>query len=428
MKIAQLKISNILGIKELEFTPQGFNQISGPNGTGKTSILEAIKSALQSGHDATILRKGESKGESVIVLDDGTEISKSVTPTGSTSSVRVDGKKIARPAEAIRNLADMISVNPVEFLRAPKKDRVRVLLESMPLQIDEAKLSELAEIEVKYPEGTHALHVIQNVHQAVFDNRTGTNRAVKEKKSTITQLEQAVPSVPQGVDGDEESLVTKLAEIDEAREAEKNRIDTKLNSIIAESNARIEEIRAKAQQEIEAIRTSTMENERRANAQRAKKMQEFAEQREPVTVQLSAIRQNRELHARRAQTLETIGVMRDELEALVEEAEGQTKALAAIDAYKSELLSGLPIPGLEVVNGEIYRDGVQFDRLNTAQQVGIAFDIAKLRAGKLNCICLDGLELMDASHFDELKRRAEADGIQLFVTRVSDSDFSIETQ
>lgn len=58
MKIAHVKISNILGIAELEFTPAGFNEISGPNGTGKTSVLEAIKAALSTGHDATLLRKG----------------------------------------------------------------------------------------------------------------------------------------------------------------------------------------------------------------------------------------------------------------------------------------------------------------------------------------------------------------------------------
>ena len=61
LRIAHLKISNILGIDELEFSPAGFNDIRGKNGTGKTSVLEAIKAATGKGHDATLLRKGETK-------------------------------------------------------------------------------------------------------------------------------------------------------------------------------------------------------------------------------------------------------------------------------------------------------------------------------------------------------------------------------
>ena len=79
-KIAKIRINNILGIDELEFDAGQFNQISGPNGTGKTSVLEAIKATLRGGHDATLLRTGAEKGETVLVLDDGTEIAKRVTP------------------------------------------------------------------------------------------------------------------------------------------------------------------------------------------------------------------------------------------------------------------------------------------------------------------------------------------------------------
>ena len=85
MQISHLTIRNILGIDELELSPQGFTQISGPNGTGKTSVLEAIKSALSAGHDATLLRHGAEKGEIVLVLDDGLEVTKTVKPSASTT-------------------------------------------------------------------------------------------------------------------------------------------------------------------------------------------------------------------------------------------------------------------------------------------------------------------------------------------------------
>jgi hypothetical protein len=71
---------------------------------------------------------------------------------------------------------------------------------------------------------------------------------------------------------------------------------------------------------------------------------------------------------------------------------------------------------------------VAFDRLNTAQQVSIAFQIAKLRAGALAVCCLDGLELLDSESLGELEKQAQESGLQVFVTRVSDDDFAIETK
>ena len=427
MKISHISIKNILGVAELELSPEGFTEISGPNGTGKTSILEAIKSVLETGHDATLLRKGSDKGETVLVLEDGTELSKTVTATGSTSTVRRDGKKVTRPAEAIKALTDMLSVNPVDFLRAPKKDRVRVLLESMPIEADNARLSELAGIPVAAAPGSHALHVIQQVHTTVYDARTGTNRAVREKRATIGQLEAAVPPLPQGVQGDEAELVESIGNAQATRDNKLARIANKLNGLKDEADAKIDAIRAKAQAEIDAVNADIMEQRTRAAAAREKAQTECAETLAPLNTQLQVIRNDREANGRRQQTLDTIETLRTELELLEAEAAQQTQALTDIEAYKAELLSGLPIPGVEVLDGEIYREGVQFDRLNTAQQVDIAVEIAKLRAADLGIVCVDRIECLDAASLEEFRRRALESGLQLFVTRVSDDDFSIHT-
>lgn len=438
MKIAKVKISNILGVAELEFAPGGFTEISGPNGSGKTSILEAIKATLESGHDATLLRKGSEHGEAVLVLDDGTQLTKTVTPDGSKSIVHRDGKKVPRPGEVLKHLTDMMSVNPVDFLRAPKKDRVRVLLEAMPLEADIAVLTEISGLDVRVPDGIHAMQAIHQVYTQVYDARTGTNRAIKEKKSTINQLELAVPPVPEGAAGDESELEAKLEELDAGRDAELARITTKLYGIRADTRGAIDDIRtelqaqidrlkAEAQAKVDAINAELAKREAQAAAAREKRIAEATAQREPITAQLGLLRQNRDLHARRTQTLETIGVMELELTALEDESAAQTQALAAIEKYKSDLLASLPIPGLEVTDGEIFRNGVHFDRLNTAQQVAISVEIAKLRAGDLGVVCVDGLELLDKDAFEEFKTKSIESGLQLFVTRVSDEEFAINS-
>ena len=427
MKIAHISIKNILGIAELELSPQGFTEISGPNGTGKTSILEAIKSVLETGHDATLLRKGAEVGETVLVLDDGTELSKRVTPAGSTSAVKRDGKKVTRPAEAIKALTDMLSVNPVDFLRAPKKDRVRVLLESMPIEADAARLSELAGVPVRPQPGLHALHVIQLVHTQVYDARTGTNRAVKEKSATINQLEAAVPPLPTGVAGDEADIQAAISTAGDNRDATLGKIQVKLDGLKATAQQQIDAIRAKAQADIDAVNEDLATQTGKANTARENARAKYTEATTPLQAQLHTIRNDREASGRRKQTLDTIEALRIELGALQEDAAAQTKALSDIEDYKAQLLSGLPIPGLEVIDGEIFRDGVQFDRLNTAQQVDIAVEIAKIRAADLGIVCVDRIECLDAASLEEFRRRALESGLQLFVTRVSDEEFSIDT-
>lgn len=427
MQISHIKINSILGIDQLEFSPQGFTQISGPNGTGKTSVLEAIKSVLQTGHDATLLRKGAEKGEVVLLLDDGMELSKSVTGAGSTTTVRRDGKKIARPAEAIKALTDSLSVNPVDFLLAPKKDRVKALLEAMPLEADTEHLAELAGIPVKAQPGLHALHVINMVYQQVYDERTGTNRAVREKDATIKQLEAAVPPAPQGVEGGEEELLQAIQNADLSRATTMGRIDNKLDGLRRDAQAAIDAIRAKAQADIDAVNAELKENEGKAAAARIAANDKFAATVAPLRQQLAIIRNDREAAGRRKQTLDTIATMRTELETLTADAAAQTQALEAIEQYKNELLNSLPIQGLEVRDGEIYRNGVPFDRLNTAQQVEVAVEIAKLRAADLGVICVDGLELLDSASLKAFKAAALESNLQLFVTRVADDGFNIET-
>lgn len=442
MKISHIKITNILGIDSLEFSPDGFTAITGANGQGKTSVLEAIKSATGVGHDATLLRKGAEKGEVVLVLDDGTEIVERVTPTRTTRDVVQGGKKLTKPSEAIRALTDALSVNPVEFLTARKQDRVQVLLESMPINVDFEKLAAISGVPLKavgIDSREHGLAVIEHIHKQVYEDRTGTNRAVKEKDATINQLRAAMPDAPGGVEGDEDSLRAQIEAAQVVMRAEWTRIDTKLAGMKADSAAKVQKLKDDARAHIDSInatlqaaidaeRVALAENEGKAGRVRAKATDTCTAAVQPLAAAVQAIVANRDAAAKRKATQDTIAQMDEDLQELRADAARQTAALEAIETYKSELLASLPIPGLEVRDGEILRDGVPFDRLNTAQRVGIAFEIAKLRAGDLAIVCLDGMELLDEAHLAEMAAAAETTGVQVFITRVAGKEFAVETK
>lgn len=440
MQINHVRISNILGIEELTFDAGSFNEVRGANGLGKTSVLEAVKAALKGGHDATLLRNGATEGEVVLVLDSGQEIIKRVQPGKSDTQIIQDGKKATtRPAEAIKALTDALSVNPVDFLRATKKDRAQVLLESMPIELDAERLTEISGMQIDPNLQAHALHIIDRVRKEVFDQRTGTNGAIKQKKATINQLEATLPpggvTIPPGSD----ELIAQLQEIGQAEAAEMDRISTKLNGMTAEANDRIEAIRQDAQtkidaikqdaqQQIDAVRADLAETERKANGKRSKEAATFSEKRNAVQSQLANIEQAQQEAGRLKSLQDTIEKMSEELAELEEDAGKQTKALGDIDQMKLDMLGNLPIAGVYVEDGEIYRDGVPFDRLNTAQQVQIAVEVAKLRAGELGIICVDGLEVLDESTFGAFREAAIESGLQMFVTRVgNDDELTIET-
>lgn len=437
MKISHIKISKIMGIDELEFDAGQFNVVSGQNGNGKTSVIEAIKSVMKGGHDATLLRDGEKEGQIVFVLDDGSEITRRVTSDKSTTVIRRDGKAVSRPAEVIKALTDLLSVNPVDFLRAPKKDRLRVLLESMPLEADAERLEEMSGVTGIETEGVHALQVIDEVYRQVYDDRTGTNRAVKEKESTINQLRHALPAAPGNVNGSEDELRQALDDAALERDTMLGKVDKQLNKIVEENRKAVDAIRAKLQDDIDrlkaeaiekvdAINAVTADNETRAQAARDKARDKYTEATAPVRESLAVIVANRDAAAKRQQSLKIIDEMEEDAERLAADAARQTAALKAIEDYKAELLADLPIPDLEIREGELFRGGVQFDRLNTAQQVEIAVELAKIRAGELGVICVDGIELLDSKHYDAFRESALASGLQLFVTRVNDSDFGVE--
>jgi len=425
IQVSKIKISNILGIESLEIEPGKFTAITGRNGSGKTSTLEAIKCALKGGHDATLLRNGAEVGEVVLVLDDGSKIRKRVTPTESKlTMIDADGERSKSAATDIKRLIDALSVNPIEFLAVPRKQQIAALLEAMPLRADVAKLAEIIgqRVAPEFAEA-HAFDAIEAVHLQVFEMRTGANRAIKEKNGTIAQLEAAIPDALVDLDAvDETALEAAIADIDSARDTELARVDAKLAGMEPTWEARIAELTA----QIDAVKNERVDVRARAEKQRQVTRDKAATDKQPITDSLNLIRLNRDAAAKARATRETIDKMHADLEALKTEADGYTEALDRLAAYRSELLESLPIKGLSVRDGEIYFGDVVFDRLNSAEQVKVAVEVAKLRAGTLGLVCVDGIERLDPEEFEAFREQAIASGVQLVVTRVGDGPLAVE--
>ena len=131
---------------------------------------------------------------------------------------------------------------------------------------------------------------------------------------------------------------------------------------------------------------------------------------------------------REAVLRQTVEGHREQLAGLQAQSDGLTKKLEAIGELRKRILANLPIPGVSVRDGQIYREEIPYDRLNTAQQIEIAVAVAKLRAKDLGIVCVDGLECLDEQSFLEFENAMKDTGLQVFVTRVTNKPFEVTTK
>jgi hypothetical protein len=425
MRVSQIKIRNVLGIESLDIEPGAVTVVEGRNGVGKTSTIEAIRAVVDGGHDATLLRAGADSGEVVLVLDDETEIKKRITAGGSTLTVQhPDTGRVSSPQRYVQRLMDALSVNPVDFLAAPEKKQAEYLLESLPMRVSASELAAALGHEVElvgddFDIDEHALDVIERVRKSVYDDRTGVNREAKGKRTTATQLAESLPEEA----GDGEAVRARADELAARKREVEQATRERLAAIQAERDAAIEELRRETQRRIDELKAAAAAEadalkegaEREATAAR----EESAPELERLTAEIATAEQRARDADRHENTRSVVEGLSREAEALEARSESLTAALERLDALKGRLLEQLPIKGLRVEGGVIYKGDVPFSRLNRAEQVKVAIQLAQLRAGDVKLICVDGLECLDGKTFELFTTNAAKTDLQFVVTRVA---------
>lgn len=432
MNIQKIKIANLLGIEELEFDPGKFTLIEGKNGSGKTSILESIKHALNGGHDAKLLRNGSDKGEIVLVLDDGVQLTKTVTPN--KSDVKIydkEGNRINKPQTYIDRLIDMLSVNPVQFLTSDKKNRVNYLLEAIPMKLTKDHLEKSLNGmsgRVRDDLNGHALEVIGRIYKQFYDERTGINRALKEKSATMTQLKESVSNF----NSSPKEITDKIKLLENKKGEMESKKSMFMEQAVRNRMKKLDDEEERFREEVNRLRLEHEENKEvihnHFDSQKTDIQSKFEEKYLPLLSELTLLQEQAKQYASHEKTRELVEQFHRECQNLKEESEKLSGALTGLDNLKEDLLRELPIQGLEIKEGEIYCKDIIFDKLNTAEQVKIAVEVAKLRANELGIICVDGIERLDNDTFNEFKHKAIESGLQMIVTKVGDSELRIQSE
>jgi AAA domain len=413
LRIIGLKAENIKRLKAIDLTPNDhINRISGGNGSGKTSLLDAIEWALTgtSTVPSQPVRKGS--GKATVKLDLGDIIvTRRFTEGGSRNGVLVvepkDGNTRFQGAQSLLDsYMGKISFDPLEFLRMHPKKQLEVLRSLVKLEID------LDELDREY--------------QADYLRR----RELKKEKTAVETRRDAIAVLPNlpSEKIDEAALVRELRETSDhnadiqREEREREEFSDNLNRLsrdIDDQRAKVAELRAQA----DALETEADlwfdQHEKNANERSSWKPLPELRNATELAEQIDAARRTNHGIDRRTQ--------RESYQYEAEEMEAQIVALStaldAREAAKTEALTKaeFPVPGLAFGEDEVIYRGFPFGQGSNAEQIRCSVAIGMASNPELRVMRIKDGSLLDDKAMEILAEMCQAHDQQLFMEVVDTS-------
>lgn len=448
MKIVSLVAENIKRLTVVEIKPDGnLVQITGPNGSGKTSVLDSIWWALAGAShiQSAPIRRGAN--EARIRLDLGELIVTRTFLEGRPSTIRVeraDGFQAKSPQDMLNSLLGALTFDPLAFTRAKPKDQFETLREFVPGVDFEA---------------------LDGANRTDFTNRTDVNRSAKQARAATADIK-----IPEGITDetaliDEQALTVSLADAGEhnaqlQRRAERRQnardqiallpdeisgleksANDKVKASQSEAERRSEEISSEIER-LQRLKSTLLETAQAreneiaaqcaidiADARAATaKLQETLDTAEPLpkpidvvalTEQIADARRiNQGVHARDARA--KMQQRADELEA---DAVALTKAIADRETDKQKAIAAaeLPVPGLGLGDGIVTMNGLPFDQASDAEQLRVSIAIAMASNPKLRVIRVRDGSLLDEKALALLAEMANEKDYQVWIEKVDTS-------
>lgn len=467
MRISKIKIRNLFGITEQELNGNSV-ELTGENGAGKSSVIDAIRYALTNKSDRKyIIRNGETEGEIIVETDSGLSIDrKARTAQTDYKSVKQNGEQIGSPEAFLKTLFVPLQLNPMEFISMSEKEQNTVILNMIQYDWDMSTIkSWFGEIppDVDYDQNIlSVLYDIQAENGYYFQHRQDINRDIRNKKAIITDIGDSLPENYDGskwenanigdlytkiekirkenhdieyaksmVDGHDQKIrkfqadrEIALAALDREISAESNQIDTELASLeerikaLKDKKAGIAGRKADKEKVIESeykASVAKFESEVAEYADLAKK------ETKPIDDLVAEADHTEKMKAHVGEWRRMLSIMND-VETLETESKNLTAKIEKARSLPGEILekSEIPVEGLSVKDGIVLIKGLPVSNLSDGEKLSLCVDIAVQNPGGLQIILMDGVEKLSAENRDRLYRRCKEKGLQFIATRTTD--------
>lgn len=469
MKATKIKIKNLFGITEA--TLDGKNvEITGDNGTGKTSFLDAIRYALTNDSERDyIIRQGESEGEIIIETDADFYIGrKKRTNKADYKSIKDGGREVASPESVIKQLFTPLQLDPVAFTQMSKQEQNRIILDLIEFEWD---LNWIKDQFGEIPEGINyeqnilqVLNDIQSENGTYFQNRQDVNRDVRNKKAFIEEIAADIPAKYDAEKWEKFDLGASYQKLEKLRE-ENNRIErakvfkdnyeNKIRGLQADKELQI----ASEEKSIAAERdglTSTIErlkaeikaaedklsgldgklkdkialadsqyNERKAKLD--KDMHIADEYMAKETVDCSELQEEVDTAAEMKKHLNEYKRMKElqnDVELLIAESEEYTRKIELARSLPGGILrtSRIPIDGFAVEDGVPLINGLPISNLSEGEKLNLCVDVALAKPNNLQLILIDGAEKLSDTNRNKLYKKCKEKGLQFIATRTTNDN------
>jgi hypothetical protein len=450
VKIISLTAENVKRLVAVSIKPNGnLVEITGKNGQGKTSVLDAIWWALTgTGNVQTQpIRKGEMRA--TIKLDLGeiivtrTFTRKDETDYTTALSVRgADGSSFKSPQAVLDGLAGALSFDPLEFSRMKARDQFNALRAFVP-GIDFEKVD--AQNRGDYERRTEAnrlwkqalaaaemISVPAETPEEPIDEAALTiemqaaatlNQDVERRKTLRAQASKDVENYRDQAQHELGKILPKITEIEERHQEQLARIDEQIASLQAQREAAIKHAkRDKENTEIglrdESARFTKAADDLQARLDAADPLPELVDtaaiaermnQARVINANVERVRQ-REVHRHTAEKYE------QESAQLTQNIEARNKAKAEAIAA-----ANMPVPGLGFGDGVVLLAGVPFEQASDAERLRASVAIAMAANPKLRVIRIRDGSLLDEDAMKLLAEMADKHDMQVWIERVDSS-------
>lgn len=433
-RAVRVRIQNVMGLEEVEFDLGDVTEIKADNGCGKSSALEAISGLFQVSDSSRLLRRGADNGSIWMLFDDGSSVTRTIEPGGTElEAFGPDGRKLPSARAFLDKIANLASLRPADFLAANDAERINLLLKAVPLKLSpefkewaRAKLNGLikpSDLE------QHAVLAVARLEEVARNERTLVGRDVKRKEAAEKELRDTLPS-PEEMQTDWGRKVVELqSELSQAnmrRQAKIHEMDKILMEEVADAETEYQAALSAARQ----ARDRRVNEARQITAEQKTLLEQRHHQDTATVASELAVASDRLTQKQNAEAQYRVADrMTRELAATQARLAELEQALAELAAEKQRMLSRLPVSGLEISGGRLYRNGIPFDDLNTAQQIEIVLELAELVAGRVPIILADGMERLTPPRRQALIEAAVGKGMQfVFATATPNLPFSVETR
>lgn len=215
--ITKLEVNNFIGIAEATIKPLKRTTISGKNGQGKTSLVEAIKAAFR-GAGPDKIKVGATKAE-IFISTEELEVRRRITAAGSTVTVKKNGETVTKPQAYLDGIIGDFSFEPVRFFAMTPKEQTEYLLKTIPVKATLDQLKRWTKGLLSALDGflpLHGLEAISLAEKSLYDLRGADNSRVKTLESTIREMEGKIPAEAKGFNpADMQSIMEQISDAKE---------------------------------------------------------------------------------------------------------------------------------------------------------------------------------------------------------------------